>query len=89
MSCYGVLDSGNWVAGLMKKAGVKIPGSSHLWRHSCATGMLEGGADIRYIHADALAKDNAPDEKLSFLASTPEAASTPSGKPAMPPAPPN
>jgi integrase/recombinase XerD len=117
LSGYGTRFSpayiGNWVAGLMKKAGVKIPGSSHLWRHSCATGMLEGGADIRYIqemlgheqltttqiythvsikaltevHArchpygrmpvsneipgappeqtDALANDNAPDEKLS------------------------
>ena len=53
LSGYGTRFSpahiGNWVAGLMKKAGVKIPGSSHLWRHSCATGMLEGGADIRYI----------------------------------------
>jgi hypothetical protein len=53
LSGYGTRFSpayiGNWVAGLMKKAGVKIPGSSHLWRHSCATGMLEGGADICYI----------------------------------------
>ena len=40
---------GNWVAGLMKKAGVKTPGSCHLWRHSCATAMHQGGADIRYV----------------------------------------
>ena len=24
-------------------------GACHLWRHTCATLMLEGGADIRYI----------------------------------------
>ena len=40
---------GNWVAGLMKKAGIPALGSCHRFRHSCATHMLEGGSDIRYI----------------------------------------
>lgn len=40
---------GNWVAGQMKQAGVTLKGSSHLFRHSCATAMHAGGADIRYV----------------------------------------
>jgi integrase/recombinase XerD len=40
---------GNWVARQIKKAGIEKKGSCHLFRHSCATHMLEGGADIRYI----------------------------------------
>lgn len=32
-------------------AGILKPGATHLLRHACATHMLEGGADIRYIQA--------------------------------------
>jgi len=35
----------------MEYAGIKKPGAAHLLRHACATHMLEGGADIRYIQA--------------------------------------
>jgi integrase/recombinase XerD len=33
----------------MQFANINKPGSTHLLRHACATHMLEGGADIRYI----------------------------------------
>jgi integrase/recombinase XerD len=35
----------------MRFAGIDRPGSTHLLRHACATHMLEGGADIRFIQA--------------------------------------
>ena len=40
---------GNWVAKQMRKAEVRIQGSCHIWRHSCASAMHQGGADIRYV----------------------------------------
>ena len=32
-------------------AGINKPGATHILRHACATHMLEGGADIRFIQA--------------------------------------
>lgn len=48
-SRYSSLYLGNWVKKLMVSCGINRPGSCHLFRHSCATDMHRGGADIRYV----------------------------------------
>jgi integrase/recombinase XerD len=52
---YGEPISPEWLATKVRRylgfAGITKPGATHLLRHACATHMLEGGADIRYIQA--------------------------------------
>ena len=40
---------GNWMKKTLRAAGIEKPGCCHLLRHTCATHMLENGADIRLI----------------------------------------
>jgi len=53
LSGYGMRLSpaylGNWVTATMRKAGIPKGFSCHSLRHSCATAMHQGGADIRYV----------------------------------------
>lgn len=55
ISDLGVQYRKNQLSDLARKyiraAGIERPGACHLFRHACATHMLEGGADIRFIQA--------------------------------------
>lgn len=40
---------GNMIKIYKKLVGIQCPGSIHLWRHTCATHMLQNGANIAYV----------------------------------------
>jgi hypothetical protein len=48
---YSVSAIGYHVKKHIARAGLKITGACHLFRHACATHMLEGGADVRFVQA--------------------------------------
>lgn len=42
---------GDLVKRHLEAAGITQPGACHLFRHACATHMLDNGADIRFVQA--------------------------------------
>jgi len=46
---FGVQMIGTIVKAYAARAGIEKNVTSHTFRHSCATHMLKGGADIRYV----------------------------------------
>src|SRR5262249_7507979 len=44
-----VIGVGGLAWAYIQQADIKKKGACHIFRHTCATLMLEGGADIRYI----------------------------------------
>jgi integrase/recombinase XerD len=47
--CLGEHALGNLVAGYAKRAGIKKKVTPHLWRHTCATHLLQNGANVRHV----------------------------------------